>query len=94
MSWVTYNAPGGAGGGGQGSHVNAQSSTSGSANTGGGGGGQDAYSTGSGGSGIVIIAYPDSFRDLTIGSGLTYTQPSRSGYKVYRFTAGTGNVSW
>jgi hypothetical protein len=25
---------------------------------------------------------------------LTYDQPTRSGYKVYRFTAGTGTVSW
>jgi hypothetical protein len=25
---------------------------------------------------------------------LTYTEPTRSGYRVYRFTAGSGNVSW
>jgi hypothetical protein len=42
----------------------------------------------------VVIAYPDTFKDLTIGGGLTYNQPTRSGYKVYRFTAGTGTVSW
>jgi hypothetical protein len=26
--------------------------------------------------------------------GLTYDQPTRSGYRVYRFTAGTGTISW
>jgi hypothetical protein len=25
---------------------------------------------------------------------LTYTQPTRTGYRVYRFTAGTGTISW
>jgi hypothetical protein len=25
---------------------------------------------------------------------LTYDQPSRSGYRVYRFTAGTGTITW
>jgi hypothetical protein len=25
---------------------------------------------------------------------LTYTQPTRSGYRVYRFTSGTGTISW
>jgi hypothetical protein len=42
----------------------------------------------------VIIAYPDSFPALTsISGGLTYTQPTRSGYRVYQFTAGTGTVT-
>jgi hypothetical protein len=31
---------------------------------------------------------------LTIGSGLTYDQPSRTGYRVYRFTAGTGTITF
>jgi hypothetical protein len=31
---------------------------------------------------------------LTIGGGLTYTEPTRAGYRVYQFTAGTGTVSW
>lgn len=47
----------------------------------------------SGGSGVVIIAYPDTLPALTVGSGLTYDQPSRSGYRVYRFTAGTGTIT-
>jgi hypothetical protein len=31
---------------------------------------------------------------LTIGSGLTYNQPTRAGYRVYRFTAGTGTITF
>jgi hypothetical protein len=42
----------------------------------------------------VIIAYPSSYPALTsISGGLSYTQPSRSGYRVYRFTSGTGTVT-
>jgi hypothetical protein len=25
---------------------------------------------------------------------LIYDQPTRSGYRVYRFTSGTGTISW
>jgi hypothetical protein len=25
---------------------------------------------------------------------LSYDQPTRSGYKVYRFTGGTGTIQW
>jgi hypothetical protein len=25
---------------------------------------------------------------------LSYDQPTRSGYKVYRFTGGTGTINW
>jgi hypothetical protein len=25
---------------------------------------------------------------------LTYDQPTRTGYRVYRFTAGTGTIQW
>jgi len=70
--------------------------TSGTANTGGGGGGGGIGAQGgSGGSGVVIIAYPDTYPALaSIGAGLTYDQPTRSGYRVYRFTQGTGTISW
>jgi hypothetical protein len=62
----------------------------GTANTGGGGGAGAA-----GGSGIVIIAYPNTFPAPTsISGGLTYTEPSRAGYRVYQFTAGTGTVTF
>jgi hypothetical protein len=47
-----------------------------------------------GGSGVVIIAYPNTFSALTTIPGtLTYDQPNRSGFRVYRFTAGTGTVT-
>ena len=54
--------------------------------------------SGGGGSGIVIIAYPDTFDDITtIGSSLTVAgggpdTSSRSGYKVYKFTAGNDDI--
>jgi hypothetical protein len=70
--------------------------SNGTANTGGGaaGGSYNAGNGGTGGSGIVIIAYPDTYPPLTsIGGGLTYTQPTRAGYRVYQFTAGTGSVT-
>jgi hypothetical protein len=44
-----------------------------------------------------VIAYPSTYAALTtIGGGLTYTvdTTTRSGYRVYRFTAGTGTISW
>jgi hypothetical protein len=62
---------------------------------GGGGGGGVLASGGAGGSGIVIIAYPDTYAaPSSISGGLTYDQPTRSGYRVYRFTAGTGTITW
>jgi hypothetical protein len=43
----------------------------------------------------VIIAYPDTFAPIrTIPGTLTYNQPTRSGYRVYRFTAGTGTITF
>jgi hypothetical protein len=46
-----------------------------------------------GASGVVIIAYPDTLPALTVSGGLTYDQPTRAGYRVYRFTAGTGTIT-
>jgi len=90
---------GNAGGGTNGSATDGGGSGSGgngTANRGGGGAGEPiaGSAAGSGGSGIVVIAYPDSYPALTsIGGGLTYTQPTRAGYRVYQFTAGTGTVT-
>jgi hypothetical protein len=43
---------------------------------------------------LVVIAYPDTFAPLTtIGGTLVYDEPVRSGFRVYRFTAGTGTVT-
>jgi hypothetical protein len=65
----------------------------GTANTGGGGGGSRYYwRGGNGGNGVVIIAYPDTYPALIPSVGLTFDQPTRSGYRVYRFTAGTGTI--
>jgi hypothetical protein len=88
---------GGSGGGGKGVSYPNNDAGAGGVNTGGGGGGsQSAQSSANGGSGIVIIAYPDTFPAITsIGGGLTYSVStvSRSGYRVYSFTAGTGSVT-
>jgi hypothetical protein len=73
-------------------------SADGTANSGNGGGGSRTANSGSngwnGGSGVVVIAYPNTLPALTIGGGLTYDQPTRSGYRVYRFTAGTGTITF
>ena len=85
------NPSGGLGGGGT-------TGVSGTVNTGGGGGGGTLHAggiSGAGGSGIVILAYPSQYNNLTsIGAGLTYTldTTTRTGYKVYKITAGTGTV--
>jgi len=87
---------GGAGGKGSGNAV------AGTPNTGGGGGGSGGIgqgfsgsgNPGIGGSGVVIIAYPNTYPALTTIPGtLTYDQPTRSGYRVYRFTGGTGTIT-
>jgi hypothetical protein len=64
----------------------------GTANTGNGawGGKTSTYSAGgNGGSGVVIIAYSDTYDAPSTITG-TYTTPSRSGFRVYRFT-GSGS---
>ena len=62
---------------------------------GGGAGGIGPQSGAGGGSGVVVIAYPNTYLPLgSISGGLSYDQPSRSGYRVYRFTGGTGTISW
>ena len=49
---------------------------------------------GTGGSGVVILRYPDS-KTITIGAGLTGSESAASGgYKRATITDGTGNVSW
>lgn len=79
----------GFGGGFNGSFANRQ----GKVNTGGGGKG----SQGAGGSGVVVIAYPISNLPISsISAGLTYTldTSTRPGYRVYRFTAGSGTITF
>jgi hypothetical protein len=75
------------------------SGAAGEANTGNGGQGSAGfqnfkYAGGKGGSGIVVIAYPNTYPAITtIPGSLTVSQPTtRSGYRVYVFTAGSGNI--
>jgi hypothetical protein len=66
----------------------------GAANTGNGGAGINGAGTaGSGGSGIVVIKFPDSI-SITVGGGLTSTNSTSGGFKIYTFTAGTGTVTF
>jgi hypothetical protein len=91
---------GGAGGGGDGGAGDPSNGSNASPNTGGGGGGSRGGGTvsGSGGSGIVIIAYPSAYGAITtISPGLTYTVDigvTRPGYRVYKFTQGTGPITF
>lgn len=103
---VTY-AGGGAGGshangvggtGGPGGGANGQT-LSGSvfnatANLGGGGGGAGNTDGSNGGSGVVILRYPNARTISNPGGGLTFTTSPVSSNTVATFTAGTGNVSW
>jgi len=98
----TYYAGGGAGG----QYSNAGTAglggtgrgASGAANTGAGAGAGGNFGSGDklGGSGVVIYAYPSSAPALTTIPGtLTYTidTSTRAGYRVYKFTAGSGTVT-
>jgi len=95
-----YNGTIGVGGlnsGGNGARYTspALADTPGVANTGGGGGGDTATGS-SGGSGVVILRYPDGFTMTNTGGGLTFTTDSSSvpGYKITTFTAGTGSIEF
>ena len=58
-------------------------------------GGGASSQFGAGNSGIVVIRYANTFADITtIGAGLTYTSTNTGGYKIYSFTAGTGNITF
>jgi hypothetical protein len=101
-------SPGGAGGGGAGGGWSGTGipATPGTANTGGGGGGGAYNLTGSypgnnqpgavGGSGVVILSYAATFGNLASITGtLAPTTPSTVGANlVYRFTSGTGTITW
>ena len=96
----TPDSPGGLGGGGTGrGHGSSTRGGNGTDGLGGGGGAGSYYSGGlaggKGGNGTVIIAYPNTYPAITTIPGtLTYDQPTRTGYRVYRFTAGTGTVTF
>jgi hypothetical protein len=94
-------APGGSGGGGASGVPGgpAGPATAGTPNTGGGGGGARGPSSGeqagkTGGSGTVILRYPNTRTISNPGGGLTFTTSANGSNTVAIFTAGTGSVSW
>jgi len=95
-SWTNSGGAGGSSIGGTGANrVGSISATAPVSNTGSGGGaGVSTFTSSAGAAGVVIIAYPDSRPALTVPGTLTYSQPTRSGYRVYRFTAGSGTVNF
>jgi len=100
---ATPGTGGNGGGGNGGSGIN--NGANGTDGLGGGGGAGGAGLSGSsdgaggsggrGGNGVVVIAYPNTEPALSnIPGTLTYDQPTRTGYRVYRFTAGTGTITF
>jgi len=84
---------GGLGGGGIGSYA----ASPGAPGTDGLGGGAGGGSRLAGGRGVVIIAYSNTISNLLSVTGtLTYTldTDTRTGYRIYTFTSGSGTISW
>jgi hypothetical protein len=53
------------------------------------------YGGGNGGSGVVILKYPDAYTISNPGGGLTMSTAGPSGgFKVTTITDGTGDVEW
>ena len=86
-----YFAPGGIGGGGNGGSYASTTAGAGTVNTGGGGGGGPTMNSGAGGSGIVIIRYPNTFADAT--SVTNGTKTSITGFTVYTFLS-SGSITF
>jgi len=89
-------ALGGLGGGGTGRQAASGDNATGHGSGGGGAGYPGNVAGGSGSGGLVVLAYPNSNPSLTVSGGLTYTldTTTRAGYKVYKFTAGSGTVTF
>jgi hypothetical protein len=86
---AAHNGIGGSGGGGA-------AGVAGTANTGGGGGGK-AFSNSAGpglagGSGVVIIRYPNTYADAIATTGL-FTYSNNGGFKIYKFTS-SGSITF
>ena len=91
----------GSGGSGVGGNANARAAGSpGTSNTGSGGGGGSysgsAHTNGaSGGSGVVILRYPDAYTATKSGSLVSSVDSTTvSGYKIETFTSGTGTITF
>ena len=92
VSWSASGATGGSGGGGAGAFSVTSGGSAGTVNTGGGGGGVWATAF-AGGSGVVIIKYPDVYT-LNTSPGLSHRTVTSAGFNITTFTAGTGTVSF
>lgn len=88
------NTPGAGGNGGGGAGgINGAAGTAGTANTGGGGGGgANDRSGANGGSGVVIIRYPDTFVAAVATTG-SPTVTVTGGFRIYRWT-GSGSITF
>jgi hypothetical protein len=87
------NSTGGLGGGANGFNGTATTTASGTVNTGGGGGGGYSATTGGqGGSGIVILRYPDSYPAANGTTG-SPTITTSGGWRTYTFTQ-SGSISF
>ena len=90
--------PGGDGGGGD-SGYDTTAALPGTNNLGGGGGASGMNASGvcgdsaSGGSGVVILRYPNT-KTITVGAGLTATTAAVGTDSVTTFTAGTGTITF
>jgi hypothetical protein len=96
---ATSGGTGGGGGAGNGTNTNATGGAA-TSNTGSGGGGGGLSSGnilgagGNGGSGVVILRYPDSYT-VSKGVGLISSVSSLvAGYKIETFTSGTGTITF
>ena len=89
-------ALGGLGGGGTGRQAASGDNATGHGSGGGGAGYPGNVAGGAGSGGLVVLAYPSSRLSLTVSGGLTYTldTTTRAGYNVYKFTAGSGTVTF
>ncbi len=87
---------GGLGGGGAGRNAASGDNATGHGSGGGGAGYPGTVAGGAGSGGLVVLAYPSSITDLSVSPGLTYTldTATRSGYKVYKFTSGSGTITF
>jgi hypothetical protein len=80
--------------GGGGTNYQDQNGTANTGSGGGAGNGGINSGSGNGGAGLVVLRYLSKFTKLTVQAGLTYNLSDNGTYKIYTFTAGTGNISW